>query len=67
MKNCVNCNELIGNEVEVCPFCGHEASKEEIRDLRHEKIKQQMVYEEACKENRERLIFAAGVFLGDKL
>lgn len=68
MRTCGSCGELIGYTVKTCPFCGVSASDKEMTEIKHEKIKQDMIYEEYCKKQdemkAERRGFLRGLFFG---
>ncbi len=64
MRNCEKCGELLGETVQVCPYCGFSATDKEIRELRHERIKRDMVYEEYEQKMRDRKMYSKGFFWG---
>ena len=64
MRNCEKCGELLGETVQVCPYCGFSATDKEIRELRHERIKRDMVYEEYEQKMRDRKMYSKGFFGG---
>ena len=46
MRTCGSCGELLGDTVQTCPFCGVSASDKEMTEIKHERIKQDMIYED---------------------
>ena len=64
MRNCEKCGELLGETVQVCPYCGFSASDKVIRELRLERIKRDMVYEEYELKMRDRKNQSTGFWLG---
>lgn len=51
MKNCCKCNELIGEDQKICPFCNHEFTEEEQREERRMRYdRQQRAEKEAIAE-----------------
>ncbi|MBQ7708012.1 MAG: hypothetical protein IJT72_09570 [Lachnospiraceae bacterium] len=64
MRNCENCGELLGETVQACPYCGFCASDKEMRDIKHERIKCDMVYEEHRKKERDRKSYNKGFVSG---
>ncbi|MBQ7766630.1 MAG: hypothetical protein IJ397_07305 [Lachnospiraceae bacterium] len=37
MFQCMNCNEMVGDNVKNCPFCGHYFTPDEMKELRQNK------------------------------
>jgi len=62
MRTCTSCKEILGNNVQKCPYCGASASDQEMLDIKHEKIKQDMVYEEYRELQRARENYEKGGF-----
>ncbi len=43
MFQCMNCNEMVGDNVKTCPFCGHYFTPDEMKELRQ--VKEMEEYE----------------------
>ena len=63
MKICPKCKESIGDELEVCPFCKYQFSKEEIERVKKEKQEAEdraarNIEEKRAKRAKMRVIFS---------
>ena len=64
MRTCSSCGEILGYTVKTCPFCGVSASKNTMTELKHERIKQDMIFEEYCREQELNEAHMKGFLFG---
>ena len=64
MRKCGSCGELLGDTVQKCPYCGVSASDKEMTEIKHERIKQDMIYEEYKEKQIENKGYRKGFLTG---